>query len=321
MTVGSLGSLGVAAVPDLARSAAGLGYRSFWTVEATGSDALTLLGAAAVAAPEMDLATGIMPIQLRPPSLVAMSAATLSALNPGAQVWVGLGVSAPAILRQHGVDADGAKPLAMMEEYVAMLRECWSGEAVTFEGDYWTLRRFRLGVRLGDQPPKIVLAALGPKMLRLAGRVADGVLLNYLPASWVASSVSHVRAGGDATIFCNVHAAVSDFERHAHLARRDLFNYVMSDGYANMMRAAGYDAEVTEARARFAERDREGALGAISERMIADIDFIGSAGEVTAFVRSYIDAGVEHPVVMALPWGDDRRAVTQATLEAAAAAV
>ncbi len=321
MTVGSLGSLGVDAVPDLARSAADLGYSSFWTVEATGSDALTLLGAAAVAAPTLDLATGIMPIQLRPPSLVAMSAATLAALNPDAQVWVGLGVSAPAILRQHGVSVDDAKPLAMVEEYVAVLRECFSGEAVTFEGDYWTLRRFRLGVRIGERPPKIVLAALGPKMLRLAGRIADGVLLNYLPASWVGASVEQVRAGGDATIFANVHAAVSDFEQHAHLARRDLFNYVMSDGYAKMMGAAGYEREVAEARARFAERDRTGALEAISDRMIGDIDFIGSASDVTQFVRAYVDAGVEHAVVMALPWGDDRRAVTQATLEAAAAAV
>lgn len=321
MTVGSLGSLGVSAVPGLARSAADLNYDSFWTVEATGSDALTLLGAAAVAAPELDLATGIMPIQLRPPSLTAMSAATLAALNPDVQVWVGLGTSAPAILRQHGVADDDHKPLAMMAEYVALLRECWSGEAVTFEGDYWTLRRFRLGVRIGERPPKIVLAALGPKMLELAGRVADGVLLNYLPASWVGASVEAVRRGGDATIFCNVHAAVSDFERHAHLARRDLFNYVMSDGYANMLRDAGYADEVSQARSRFAERDREGALEAISARMIADIDFIGTAEEVTAFVRSYIDAGVEHAVVMALPWGDDRAAVTQATLEAAAAAV
>ncbi len=55
--------------------------------------------------------------------------------------------------------------------------------------------------------------------------------------------------------------------------------------------------------------------------MIQSIDFIGSAGEVTDFVRGYVDAGVEHPVLMPLPWGEDRFAVTKATMAAAARAV
>ena len=55
--------------------------------------------------------------------------------------------------------------------------------------------------------------------------------------------------------------------------------------------------------------------------MIQSIDFIGSKDEVTQFVRSYIDAGVEHPILMPMPWADDRQAVTQETMEAAIAAV
>ena len=60
-----------------------------------------------------------------------------------------------------------------------------------------------------------------------------------------------------------------------------------------------------------------GALAAISDRMIQAIDFIGNESEVNNFMQSYIDAGVEHPVLMPLPWGDDRRAVTEATMQAA----
>ncbi len=55
--------------------------------------------------------------------------------------------------------------------------------------------------------------------------------------------------------------------------------------------------------------------------MIQAIDFIGDAGEVTDFVRSYVDAGVQRPVLMPLPWGDDRFAVTRETMAAAAKAV
>lgn len=320
VTFGSLGVLGPKAVTDIAINAQTLGYKSFWTVEANGTDAMSLLGAVSHAAPKLDLATGIIPIQLRTPTLTAMTAATLQALNPDVDVLLGIGVSAPGILMQHGERATD-KPIGMMREYVALLRECLSGEPVTFEGDYFRSKRFRLGVRLGERKPKIIMAALNPQMLKLAGEVADGVLLNYLPASHVGTSIEQVRKGGDAEIYAYIHAAVGDFERSAKSARKDLFNYAMADGYARMFSQAGFADEIKELRARQAEKDREGALAAVSERMIQAIDFIGNEPEVTDFVKDYVDAGVEHPVLMPLPWGEDRRAVTDATMRAAIKAI
>ena len=320
VTFGSLGVLGPKAVTDIAISAQNLGYKSFWTVEANGTDAMSLLGAVSHAAPKLDLATGIIPIQLRTPVLTAMSAATLQALNPDVNVLLGIGVSAPGILMQHGERATD-KPIGMMREYVALLRECLSGEPVTFEGDYFNAKRFRLGVRLGERKPKIIMAALNPQMLKLAGEVADGVLLNYLPASHVGTSIEQVRKGGNAKIYAYVHAAVGDFERSAKSARKDLFNYAMADGYARMFSQAGFADEIKELRARQAEKDREGALAAVSDRMIQAIDFIGNKSEVTNFVKDYVKAGVEHPVLMPLPWGEDRRAITDATMSAAIRAV
>ena len=320
VTFGSLGILGPKAVTEIAINAQTLGYKSFWTVEANGTDAMSLLGAVSHAAPKLDLATGIIPIQLRTPTLTAMTAATLQALNPDVDVLLGIGVSAPGILMQHGERATD-KPIGMMREYVALLRECLSGEPVTFEGDYFRSKRFRLGVRLGERKPKIIMAALNPQMLKLAGEVADGVLLNYLPASHVGTSIEQVKKGGDAKIYAYVHAAVGDFERSAKSARKDLFNYAMADGYARMFSQAGFEDEIKELRARQAEKDREGALAAVSERMIQAIDFIGNEPEVTDFVKDYVDAGVEHPVLMPLPWGEDRRAVTDATMRAAIKAI
>lgn len=320
VTFGSLGVLGPQAAPDIAKSAQDLGYGSFWTVEATGTDAMSLLGAATVAAPKISLGTGIIPVQLRAPTLTAMTAATLQALNPDVDVLLGVGVSAPGILKAHGIQATD-KPIGMMREYVALLRECLSGESVTFEGDYFQCSRFRLGVRLGERKPKIIMAALNPQMLKLAGEVADGVLLNYLPSSHVATSVEQVRKGGDAKIYAYVHAAVGELEKSANSARRDLFNYAMADGYAKMFREAGFEDEVNELREKQRNKDRDGAVAAVSERMIQAIDFIGSESEVTGFVKRYIDAGVEHPVLMPMPWGEDRRAVTDATMKAAIAAL
>ena len=320
VTFGSLAVLGPAAVTDIARQAQDMGYDSIWTVEATGTDAMTLLGAAGHAAPGLGLATGIIPVQIRSPALTAMTAATLQALNPDSDILLGVGVSAPGILRAHGADTTD-KPIGMMREYVTLLKECLSGESVTFEGDYFNVKRFQLGVRLGDRRPSVIMAALNPQMLKLAGQIADGVLLNYLPSSHVGESIEAVRKGGDAKIYAYVHAAVGELAERAKSARRDLFNYAMADGYARMFRQAGFGEEVDNLRARWAEKDRDGAVAAISDRMVQAIDFIGSESEVTEFVSAYVDAGVEYPILMPMPWGDDRRAVTDATMKAAIAAV
>jgi hypothetical protein len=92
----------------------------------------------------------------------------------------------------------------------------------------------------------------------------------------------------------------------------------MADGYANMFRAAGFEDEIQELRSRHKEKDREGALAAITERMIQAINFIGNKQEVTAFTNSYLEAGVQYPILMPMPWGQDRKLVTQLTLDAMA---
>ena len=91
----------------------------------------------------------------------------------------------------------------------------------------------------------------------------------------------------------------------------------MADGYAKMFSAAGFDDEVNQIRALHQARDRDGALAAVSDAMIQAIDFIGSAAEVADFVQDYRTAGVEYPVLMPMPWGEDRAAVVRATMEAA----
>ena len=319
VTFGSLGVLGARKVPEIARQAQEMGFNSFWTVEATGTDAFTLLGAAAVAAPKLNLGTGIIPMQLRSPTLAAMSAASLQAINPKANIYLGVGVSAPGILKQHGLNGTN-KPIRMMREYVALLRECFSGESVTFDGEYFSTKKFRLGLRLEEKKPKIIMAALNPQMLKLGGEIADGVLLNYLPVSHVEYSIKKVREGGDAKIFAYVHASVSDFEKARASARKDLFNYAMADGYARMFTEAGFGDEVAQLRERQKRKDREGALSAISDRMIQEIDFVGNHSQVNNFFKSYIEAGVEHPILMPMPWGEQREQVALQTMKAAISA-
>jgi probable F420-dependent oxidoreductase len=320
VTFAPLQGLGVPTAIETARLAQELGYRSFWTAEVTGPEAFATLGAVSQAAPSLGLGTGVLALQLRTPPLLAMAGATLQQLAPDRDVLLGVGISSPVVAgRWHGAGY-GDRPLAQTREFVTLLRECLSGERVDFEGDFYEVSRFRLGMKLGDRCPKIVVGALNEGMLRLAGEVADGVLLNYLPATHVPWSVEQVRKGGNATIYAYVHVGVGDRADGLDAARRDLFSYATVDSYAANFTRAGYGEAVDAIRERHAAGDREGALAAVSDEMVDGIDFVGDAEQVTATVQAYAAGGVEVPIVFPLPWGPDRRSVIEATLRAAAGA-
>jgi probable F420-dependent oxidoreductase len=317
VTFASLPALGVTGALDVARRAEELGYDSFWTAEVNGTEAFSLLAAAGAAAPSLGLGTGVIPLQIRSPMLVAMAGATLQALHPDRDIILGIGISSPVVTeRWHGV-AYGEKPLARVREYLTLVKECLSGESVSFQGDFYEVSRFRLGVRLGERKPKIVVGALNPGMLELSGELADGVLLNYLPASHVPWSVEQIRKGGDATVYAYVHAGVCEREQGIEAARRDLFSYAVVDAYARNFERAGYGDAVAEIRERHKAKDREGAVAAVSDDMVDGIDVMGDADHVRATVQAYVDAGVQVPVLMPLPWGDDRRQVVDDTMRAA----
>lgn len=326
-TYASLMALGPTYAVETARRAKDAGYGSFWTAETTGPEAFSLLAAAGAAAPGLDLGTGVLALQLRTPPLAAMAAATLAALDPDRDVLLGVGVSSPVVTgRWHGT-AYGEHPLSRVREYVALVRECLSGEKVTFAGDHYQVKGFRLGLRQPERTPRILVGALGPRMLALAGEVADGVLLNYLPATHVAWSVEQVRAGeaaagrepGSCRVHAYVHAGVAETEPARANGRKDLFGYATVDSYADSFTRAGFGDEVAEVRARHAGGDRDAAVAAISDAMVDAIDVVGDAELVRATRRAYEDAGVDEAVLMPLPWGPDRKGVVDATLEAFAA--
>src|SRR5262245_3339615 len=255
VTFASFQNLGLDVGLRAAHLAEELGYRSFWTAETVGPEAFATLAAAGQAAPSLDLGTGVLALQLRTPMVVAMGAATLQALHPDRSILIGIGISSPVVTgKWHGVPY-GERPLARVREYVTLLKECLSGESVSFKGDFYEVSRFRLGVKLGERRPQVIVGALNPAMLRLAGESADGVLLNYLPASHIPWSVEQVRAGGDAPIYAYVHAGVCERADGIDYARRDLFSYAVVDAYAANFERAGFTDEVAAVRGAHAAGD------------------------------------------------------------------
>src|SRR5260370_11368167 len=185
----SIGS-GLDARLALIRVAEELGYTSLWGAEVSGPDALVIRTALAINTKKAELATGVIPIQIRTPGAMAMGFLTINELSGGRAI-AGLGVSSPVIVeRWHG--ASYRKPVTAMRECVTIMRQLFSEGRSKFESEVYK-SDFKLSMRItAPRPPKFYLAGLNAPMLRLAGEIADGVLMNYSPPEAIAPMVQHI---------------------------------------------------------------------------------------------------------------------------------
>src|SRR5262249_27664305 len=151
--------------------------------------------ALAVPEPRLRLGTAILPAFTRGPALVAETAAAMADAAPG-RFALGIGASSNVIVSGwNGIDFD--RPYRPVPDLVRFLRAALQGAKVDAAYDPFTVSRFRLS-RPPASPPPILVAALREQMLRLAGREADGVILNWLSADDVAAVVPLVRDGNPA---------------------------------------------------------------------------------------------------------------------------
>jgi probable F420-dependent oxidoreductase len=171
----------------LVSALAASGYTDVWSSEVAGTDAFTPLALASVWAPSLRLGTAIVPVFTRGPALLAMSAATLAAAAPGRFV-LGLGASSPTIVSDWNGLPYGA-PWHRTRDVLRAVRAALAGGRVTGDFDTVRIRRFALE-QAPEIPPPIMLAALRPRMLRLAGAEADGVILNWLAPDDVSQCVA-----------------------------------------------------------------------------------------------------------------------------------
>src|SRR5437764_12789529 len=156
---------------------ADLGYTDVWSSEAGGTDAFTPLALASAWAPSLRLGTAIVPAFTRGPGLMAMSVATMAEAAPG-RFALGIGTSSDVIVEAWN-DIPFDEPYKRTRDMVRFLRKALTGEKVDEQYDTFTVRGFRLG-RVPDVQPPILVGALRPGMLKLAGREGDGAIINWL---------------------------------------------------------------------------------------------------------------------------------------------
>jgi len=183
----------------LSQEAARLGYTSIWTPESTGQDAFQLCSqrwaaSRQVLAEGLTTGIGVSPVLYRTPIAFAMSGGTVSQLT-GGRFIMGIGAGGayrPRTRRSLGLP--GLSTLALMRDYLTIVRRLVAGDEVTYHGAVVTLQ----GVKLAMSPPPrtpVYLGALGPEMLRLAGELADGVCLNWCTPEQIAWSRERIVEG------------------------------------------------------------------------------------------------------------------------------
>ena len=309
----------LAEFPALARESEARGYRTAWVGEASGADAIVLSTLIATHTTRINIANGVIPVQTRTPIVYGQAAATLAHLAPG-RFGLGLGLSSEIIVGQwHGLPF--APSIQQMREAVQIIRLVASGERVTFEGKFYRLKNFRLAIPAPSPAPRIYLAALGPRMCELAGEVADGVLLNWLPPSAVPLSVRHVEAGAkragrslaDLDVAVYVRTCVTDEVAAVREAlARDITGYAIVSVYARFFAECGFAEEVEAVNRAWKAGDRAGAVKGISERVLDGLGAVGSSEACREQIDAFARTGATPVVVpFARPAADARASMLQ----------
>jgi F420-dependent oxidoreductase-like protein len=157
---------------DAARDAATAGYASFWLPQTMGMDAMAALAVVGREVPDIELGTAVVPTYPRHPVVMAQQALTTQSIT-GGRFILGIGLShQPLIEGSFGYSFE--KPIRHMREYLDALLPLVREGSVQVAGEAITARA-TVDVR-GSTPVRVVLAALGPQMLRLAGARADGTV-------------------------------------------------------------------------------------------------------------------------------------------------
>ena len=279
-------------IVEQAKAAEADGFPAAWTVHFTrGVDSLSTLSVAGTVTSSIDLGVGIVPTYPRHPMVMAQEAAGVQ-LFCGGRFTLGVGVSHKPVI-EGLLGLRYASPANHMREYLSILGPLLRCEPVTFAGEYYTVNQasFMIPGYDGSNPPSLVVGALGPKMIEVAGELSDGTI------TWLANPRALETA-----IVPGLAKAAASAGRGAPRVVAGIPVAVCDDA------AVGKEAvEALFARYGGLENyQKVFALGGVSK--VSEIAIVGTEAEVEARLRQLADAGATElwPAVFPVaPQGDD----------------
>ncbi|KWX21727.1 F420-dependent oxidoreductase [Mycolicibacterium wolinskyi] len=302
-----------AEVADLERA----GLDIVFVPEAYSFDAVSALGYLAASTERVQLASGILQLYTRTPTLTAMTAAGLDYVSDG-RFTLGLGASGPQVIEGfHGVPYDA--PIARTREVVDICRQVWRRERLQYEGKHYRIplpadQGTGLGkpLKLINKPVReripVLLAALGPKNVELAAEIAEGWQpIFYLPEKandvWgdalKAGRAKRDPALGDLDVYAGPVLAIGDdVEPLREFVKPHLALYIGGMGakgknfYHALATSYGYGAQADRIQELYLAGDKDAAAKAVPDELVRDVSLIGSAGFVKERLAAFRESGV-----------------------------
>ena len=283
------------------------GFGEVSTGEANGLDGMSMLLMAAAWRPELVVSASVLSAFTRGPSILASTAAGLAEAAPG-RARFGIGAGSDRIVQGwNGIPFE--RPYSKVAHTLRFLRTVLNGDRATAGEDTPGGRAatalgvsdYRLG-RVPEQPPALVVAALGPRMQKLAAAEADGVSLNFLSPD----DVTTVRAAADGveriveaplTVQVRVFVVPEDGGAGELSARRQIAAYLTVPVYTNFQRWLGRGDQLTDLLEAWNSGDRRKAVEVVPDQIVKDLFLIGSPRTCAEGVRRYQDAGVDIPTL------------------------
>lgn len=315
---------------EMAKYAEERGFSEIWQADTRlARDCIVLMSAFLTHTKKLRIGSGILPIWTRNPAVIAASWSTMWELggkvDGQGRVMLGIGAWWEPISSRVGVER--RKPLKAMREHIEVLRQLFTMEEVTYQGEFVNLDRIRLDVAFGDTSPRdipLYIGATGPKMLELSGEICDGVLLNYMVSvDYIKNAVKLVEKGAQ-----KAGKTIEDVDRPellvcclsdenpavAMLEGKKLAAYYFATE-PHIMKASGVSDELLKKVQAImgwpaTEEDYIKASKVIPDEVVRNIMAVGTTKECQEKVAQYIDAGVTCPVLY--PMMDDIKPVVDA---------
>jgi 5,10-methylenetetrahydromethanopterin reductase len=301
------------AIPDLARAAEAHGFDCAWGGEANNKDPTVMLSAIAAVTTRLKVGSAIYHILGRTPATLALQAMGLDELS-GGRFLLGIGSSNPTIAKWHGQSFD--RPLSRIQEYIEITRAAMRGEKLNFEGKFFTAQNFKMAFKPSGRSIPIYVAAFGPKMTRLAGRISDGVLINMANPTEISRIAAEVKAGAleagkdpaKMEIICKVRCSIApNYSVAREALSHALTYYALADYYRDLLGRMGFAEEVEAMRSAWKAGGFHAARALISDRMFNSLPLVAatSAPEVVEQIRPYIEAGATRIILPYVAASDD----------------
>jgi alkanesulfonate monooxygenase SsuD/methylene tetrahydromethanopterin reductase-like flavin-dependent oxidoreductase (luciferase family) len=300
-----------------------LGYSAFCTTEESGKDAFAVLAVLARETKTISLGTAIVNFYSRTPTLLAMGARSIHDLSNGRFGPFGLGAGGIGFMqRGHGIVIE--KPLARAKEAVAIVRGLLTQKKFSYDGQWFKPHDFHLREGpIEEGAPPIWLAGLGPKMVRTAAEVADGVIANWLTDESLAEYRGLIKLGaesagrdpGDVQIATLLMTCVDPMDEAAlFAARRGIAFYCASEHYLHIADICGLGADARKVKVAWEERDFDRATKLVSDELLRKFSLVGTATENAERIQWLFDNRV-YPIVYPLPrreqMAEDHRSVLE----------